>query len=257
VQCGRASPCLYYRDDWFRFKVVRNPYDRAVSSFIHVMKYKELREKVVPLKDRTSLSFSRYVNILEKLSVRDLQGFAGAHGGLQSHSYERVFYNSNVTVFHEIVQAENPVESLARINSKVGTNFSVGFRAHHYAERKGTVNRFVGNMPWNLLENQIPSNYGLFYNYEIKLRVQQVYLWDILLYSYSFPYKLNTAVGLTSSFAPAPTFASATATATASASYNSSINQAASVDSDTEGLKEREHSQSQGHSSIAVTVSSS
>jgi hypothetical protein len=169
------------------------------------MKYQELREKVVPLKDRATLTFNRYVNILEKLSVRDLQGFAGAHGGLQSHSYERVFYNSNVTVFHEIVQAENPYESFARINNKLGTNFSVGFKAHHYAERKGTMNRFVGNMPWNVLENQIPSNYGLFYNFEIKLRVQQVYLWDILLYNYTFPYKLNTGVGATSSYSSTTT----------------------------------------------------
>jgi hypothetical protein len=189
-QCGKATPCMFYRPDWFRFKVVRNPFDRAVSSFIHIMKYPSLGEKIIPTKERTTLTFAKYVAILEKFPTKDLQGFAGAHGGLQSQPYERHYYRTNTTVFHETVQAENPHETLERINRRLGTNFSAGFRAHHFAERNSAAKKFVGKTPWNLLANQIPASYGCFYNHELRLRVHHVFLWDILLYNYSFPYQL-------------------------------------------------------------------
>eukprot|EP01040_Poterioochromonas_malhamensis_P008291 gene8291-8968_t len=190
AKCGKATPCVYYSQDWFRFKIVRNPWDRAVSSYIHVMKYPELREKVISPKDRQTLTFAKFVTLLEKLSPKELQGFAGAHSGLQSQPYERLSYGTNVSVFHEIVQAENAEESLQRINRRLGTNYTKVFRGHHFAERRNDINHYVGNVPWNQLQDNIPSNYGLFYNHELRLRVHQLYLWDILLYNYSFPFTL-------------------------------------------------------------------
>ena len=201
-RCGRANACMYYDENWFRFKVVRNPWDRVVSSYIHIMTYKELREKFIPFKERNHLSFQKFIFLLEKMPSKDLQGFAGAHAGYQSHPYERILYQrrqqeghsqaSKYLVFHEIVQSENPLPALTRINQKLGTQFHLTFKAHHYADRKDqTQNRFVGNIPWPRLQSQIPRNYGLFYNPELKLRVHQLYLWDILLYNYSFPFNFQ------------------------------------------------------------------
>eukprot|EP00599_Poterioochromonas_sp_BG-1_P009013 CAMPEP_0173139440 /NCGR_PEP_ID=MMETSP1105-20130129/4266_1 /TAXON_ID=2985 /ORGANISM="Ochromonas sp., Strain BG-1" /LENGTH=90 /DNA_ID=CAMNT_0014052185 /DNA_START=878 /DNA_END=1150 /DNA_ORIENTATION=- len=50
------------------------------------------------------------------------------------------------------------------------------------------MKQFVGNVSWDLLRNQIPEDYGLFYNYHIKDMVDEIYAWDIRLYKYRFPY---------------------------------------------------------------------
>jgi hypothetical protein len=191
-RCGRATPCMYESKEWFRFKIVRNPFDRAVSSYIHIMRYPVLRDKVVPRKDRTTLSFSKFLSLLEKISPKDMQGYAGAHGGYQSQPYERLFYGrADVVIFHEIIQTENPLPAIERINKRLGTNFTIGFKGHHHADRKEGLEKFVGNMSWSDLKDQIPKNYGLFYNSELKLKVHQIFLWDILLYNYTFPYDLK------------------------------------------------------------------
>jgi hypothetical protein len=35
--CGIGSPCLMHDNSWFKFKIVRNPFDRAVSSYLFMM----------------------------------------------------------------------------------------------------------------------------------------------------------------------------------------------------------------------------
>lgn len=191
-KCGRATACMYESKDWFRFKVVRNPFDRAVSSYIHIMRYPVLRDRVIPRKDRATLSFSKFINLLEKVPLKDMQGYAGAHGGYQSQPYERFYYGrSDITVFHEIVQTENPLPVIERINKRLGTNFTIGFKGHHHADRKEGLKKFFGDMSWNDLQSQIPKDYGLFYNSELRLKVHHIFMWDILLYNYTFPYDLK------------------------------------------------------------------
>ena len=93
--------------------------------------------------------------------------------------------------FHEIVYAENPEESLRRVNIATGANFSMTYHSGHFAPRNETIHKFVGNMPWRILQNEIPSSYSFFYNHELKERVASLYKWDLHLYHYEFPYTLS------------------------------------------------------------------
>jgi hypothetical protein len=45
--CGKTSHCMYLDNSWFRFKVVRNPYDRIVSSFLYILQNPPLYKSAV------------------------------------------------------------------------------------------------------------------------------------------------------------------------------------------------------------------
>eukprot|EP01040_Poterioochromonas_malhamensis_P002772 gene2772-2950_t len=132
--CGHATYCTYYDPFWFRFKVVRNPFDRAVSSYLYVMKTNWLNEFLPAHIKRAS--FEGCINYLLTLSPDTFQYFCTRHAGPQSQYYERFVYIENKKmedgnstmknpyppVFHEIVKVENSQSAFERINRKTGIN---------------------------------------------------------------------------------------------------------------------------------------
>lgn len=194
-RCGHATPCQYESPDWYRFKVVRNPYDRAVSSYIHMMKYPALRDMIVPPEKREDLTFEQFLQMLTKMPPGRMQGLLGAHAGYQSQPYERKFWrlrhNSTMRVFHHIVHSEDLDKDLEILNNATHGNFQKADKGIHLTHRKNDTNYFVGNVSWNVLLDHIPSDYGLFYNSHLKNLVTQIYMWDIEIYQYKFPFVLQ------------------------------------------------------------------
>lgn len=185
ARCGRATACMYYQDDWYRFKVVRNPYDRVVSSYVYVMKTNFLT-KFIPYQLRNA-SFEQFIDLLSSLRSDDLQEYAYRHASLQSQPYERYLYQQNISIFHEIVQVENITHSLQRIYQKTGILYDFNFIPKHYQKRV-ILNKYVGNLTWTELQHQVPKNYGLFYNSITREKVAKIFHWDLLLYNYSYPF---------------------------------------------------------------------
>jgi hypothetical protein len=188
-RCGTATPCMFESKYWYRFKIVRNPYDRAVSSFIHIMTYAGLRAKVVPPERFDNFTYEEFLDHLLTLTPHVLQGLAGGHVSYQSQPYERMFFGTNVTVFHTIVKSENLAEGLAKVNKDTGAHFQIADKGSHLAHRHDETNYFVGNMSWELLKDRIPTDYGHFYNHRIKDKTLQVFSWDIRMYKYNYPFK--------------------------------------------------------------------
>lgn len=188
LRCGMATSCMYESKDWYKFKVVRNPYDRIVSSYIHLMKYPIIQHKIVPIEKSETLTFEEFLNILIKLTPGELQGLAGAHLGYQSQPYERRLARLNQTLFHTIIYSESLQDGINKVNLDTNSKFKKGDRGIHVVIKNKTMKQFVGNVSWDLLRNQIPEDYGLFYNYHIKDMVDEIYAWDIRLYKYRFPY---------------------------------------------------------------------
>jgi hypothetical protein len=193
-RCGFANPCMYESPDWYRFKVVRNPYDRAVSSYIHVMKHEVLREMLIPAAQKDSLTYEQFLEILHKLPYTKMQGLLGAHVGYQSQPYERKFWkskNESAAIFHHIVHIEQIEEDLAILNNQTNSHFQQGDKGVHVTTRSNETNHFVGNVSWHLLQDHIPIDYGRFYNQRTKELATNIFIWDISMYKYKFPFKID------------------------------------------------------------------
>lgn len=186
ARCGRATPCMYYDPTWFRFKIVRNPFDRAVSSYVYIMKTPMLSKFIPP--NLTNASFEQFIEFLSNLRQDDLQEYAYRHASFQSQPYERYLYQqNNRSIFHEILKIENITESLQRIYKKTGILYDFNFIPKHFQKRT-KIEKYVGNLSWSeLLLQGVPMNYGYFYNSETKEKVANIFKWDLILYNYSYP----------------------------------------------------------------------
>ena len=184
--------------------MVRNPFDRAVSSYLYVMKTGFLNEFLPKHIKRTS--FEGFINYLLTLSPDVFQYFCTRHAGPQSQYYERFVYIENKKmedgnstmknpyppVFHEIVKLEDSKQSFERIHHQTGIRYQLKYSSKtHFQSRNGNIHSFVGNLTWDELnrnQNGIPQSYGYFYNEDLKAKVEKLYYWDLLLYNYTYPF---------------------------------------------------------------------
>jgi hypothetical protein len=193
--CGAATPCTYLDPTWYRFKVVRNPYERAVSSFLHCVKWKILPEIEKP--ERISfLDFITWAKALPR--DQNLANYCGyGHFRIQSTAYERYLYKQGQRLFKQIVHVENPTPDLVAINKALGTHFSlrgndyaVASTGGHSTRHNTTINRFVGNVSYHELmkDPEAMPSYKYFYDAKIYKMVSEIYGADVIMYGYTFPW---------------------------------------------------------------------
>lgn len=150
--------------DWcnpeiFKFKVVRNPYTRAVSSYF---KYLEKFQDV---------SFYEFIEIfLQK------QGLAACDPHYQMQSLQTDEY------LNKVVKLENFEEEIQKINELLNTNFKTNYTSFHHHE-KLPPSHFIG-MEKRRNSKVIPA-YKDFYNEEIKNIIYNLYKRDFISYNYS------------------------------------------------------------------------
>lgn len=192
-RCGRATPCMMYDPNYYRFKIVRNPFSRVVSGFIHIMRSPILIKQYIPLENRKKITFNHFIEILKQLNDTELQHYGQGHCSYQSQPYERDNYGKkDIVIYHSYVHAEDSDYQLEQINQFIGSNFSLT-NIIREGVKKNThyQNQYVGNVPWWKLKDRVPRDYGLFYNSYSKKLIEKVFHWDLLLYNYTFPYQLT------------------------------------------------------------------
>jgi hypothetical protein len=186
--CGNAYWCMYFDPTWYRFKVVRNPYERAVSSYIHCMETVILT-KLIPASQHNTTSFLDFMRLVSRLPEKTVYRVALQHISYQVSTLERdLKHHQNISLYRTIVKIEDPTEALATINNATGSNFSLKFKSSHHTRRHNGTQIFVGDKPYDEIRNSIPETYKYFYNSEIKALVEKVYLRDLKMYNYSYPY---------------------------------------------------------------------
>jgi hypothetical protein len=194
-RCGKVNPCMLESSDWYRFKVVRNPYDRVVSSYFHVMKYDILRDEFIPPTLSHKCSFKQYLQLLKEVPHSKMDGFLGGHAGYQVNPLERELFFHNphkIVLFHKIVKQENFQKDLLDVNLATKSHFKKDDLAFpHFVQRHHGEGHFVGTIPYNFIRNKIPSDYGLFYNTQIRNLVQEIFAFDLMVYNYTFPFALG------------------------------------------------------------------
>ena len=197
-KCGMGTACLFLDKSWYRFKVVRNPYDRAVSSYLQLCRYPQYSLEIVKPEKLGSLSFQSFLETIVKFPTRKMERLGNGHAGYQALAYERHAYvhnrrhrNDTIKLFDHIVKVETMHEDLEKfVNPATGAHFLPDYKGDHLAKRHNETHSFVGNVPWDELKSRIPEDYGLFYNSHLKELVAKIFYWDITIYNYTFPFTL-------------------------------------------------------------------
>jgi hypothetical protein len=161
-------------DDFIKIKYVRNPYDRAVSSYIHGCKHPFLFENC----RNKNPSFLMFLHLLldKTLSINAGQN----HWNIQN-SFPEIKYD-------EIIKIESLESETKRLNQKYDIKLKWDFNSSHHVKKNNKIDNFF-NFPASdvkkyLDENKELPTYDSFYNYEIKEMVYQIYKTDIKKYNY-------------------------------------------------------------------------
>lgn len=193
-KCGRASPDTFESADWYRFKVVRNPFIRAVSSYYHVApRIGLLLQHTNAPTPPGNMSFADFVGFMERVNVRHLYEI-GRHISFQHRHYE---LNATTKAFHRIVKVEELDDAVVPLNADIRnhpgglgrpfiSNATYTGKTDHVD--KVNVTAFIGRDSWYSVRSMHPMNYGVMYDEDLRKRVEKIYAIDLKLYNYSWPF---------------------------------------------------------------------
>ena len=147
--------------DYLKLNFVRNPYSRAVSSYLHL--------------SINNLSFYEFL-----LNLFNNKYEYNIHYASQHHLLEK-----KQKIYNEIIKIENIDSEIERINKKYNIKLEYNSVSNHHSQKHLNEKKYVGYIKYSNIKN-IPS-YKYFYDDErIKQLVYDIYKIDINLYNYTF-----------------------------------------------------------------------
>jgi len=196
--------------NWYKFKVVRNPYSRAVSSYFHTMnllwrsffKRSNVFLSLVELNDNVlSISFEKFYKIYydNYVTAVGYQPFNDHdYVSLQSADVEWHLYEQNKgSIFNRIVKVENLESDLYLINNETNMNYqpiNYIMKSSHYnwtSHNTKIVEKLnYGQMAFKQFikgtKLVYPQDYRVFYSDETKELLSKIFRKDLILYDYKF-----------------------------------------------------------------------
>lgn len=165
-------------DSYYKFKVVRNPFARAVSSYIHAMKhdYEDIKLKIFFNTQSKDISFRQFVEYVHHLIINR----CNVHHRLQKEWFE------DEISFNKICKLENLDEDIAVVNTDANVNLIITDKySHHHVKKKDISSGNVSEKMWSQLSGNIPS-YKCFYANDLIDKVAEIYRDDLSTYHYSY-----------------------------------------------------------------------
>jgi hypothetical protein len=155
---------------YFKFKVVRNPYDRATSIYLHAMRYDMIQGS-------PDWSFRQFVIALGLSGQLD-----DIHFAPQVQHYEL----KRPGLFNAIVKLESFADDIAEVNRQSGASFSLEGLLHspHHIPRVGDCRECVADVPWSALKERPIPIWIAFYTDDLKRAVVGQFENDFRLYRY-------------------------------------------------------------------------
>ena len=163
----------------YTFKVVRNPYLRAVSAYVHTMKKEVMHAPVAGVlrtKD-ADISFRQFVDFLSKSDLLTCD----PHYALQ----KKYFEFEHPGCFKKIVHLEKLEEGIREVNAEGHQHFDLsGLTSHHHTEVTDDPGYDVSDLKWSRIANSIPPHHA-FLNPELTQVLFALYRDDFEDYGYA------------------------------------------------------------------------
>ena len=174
---GRVTEKHMNSKNYLKLKFVRNPFNRAVSSFIHCCKYPFLLAEY----ENSNPSFNDFLKLLhsKKLGIN----CGGGHYRIQNWDLNRIY--------DKIIQIENINDHIHSLNQKYNVNLKNDFSSNHHVKKSKYIKNF-GNVKRNEILNYFASNnqesptYDSYYSDENYQLVSDIYSDDITPLGYTF-----------------------------------------------------------------------
>lgn len=176
-------------DEYHVIKLVRNPYTRAVSSYVECLYQLETNnpsaKKLMTKRGRVALkekySFAEFLDALTFINIKN----SDIHWQCQRHPAER---NNTITI-DTLVKLETPTDILnhleKQLNLKPTEPFKFSASPHHNKKMTSEEQSFLGYTPLNADVRLQTPPYDCFYNAELEQKVATIYKEDFEWYQYA------------------------------------------------------------------------
>ena len=156
-----------------------SPFRRAVSSYLHLSKYKLLKKKI-DKQNLKNISFYDFLVLIKNYSLKQ-----NIHFKLQTfHKYKKLDI--------EYFKMEEIEDRYKLLKDKYNLNYK-NFSSNHYIE-ESDCKEFCGYTNYNDLKGNIPKHYKYFYNDKIQDLVEEIYGIDIKTFNYTWEEFLNSDI---------------------------------------------------------------
>ena len=192
TQVYRKSPAYQagvHRAEYGKFRylrLVRDPFARAVSSYLHMIRTVGDHAFHAPfneflgrdIEDREGASFADFCEFLLAIDTARCD----VHYRRQAHPME---VDGLIDIDH-IIHLENLSAELAPVARKYGLkHYSVEeLSASHHNTRRSQSDSFVGDLVFRRTEEDVYPDFRAFYNNELAAKIEHVYSEDFARYGY-------------------------------------------------------------------------
>jgi hypothetical protein len=163
------------------YKLVRNPYNRAVSSFFHTLAHKDIMNQVAP-DIHDGLSFKQFLNQVSDIGVK--RGLINIHIAQQYVEGEELFIKNYIHLEDFGTKIRNIEKKYNLLESPIQNIIK---SPHHYTQKmtdKGKQTFAEVKMSKETLNKTLP-HYKNFYDAETKDLVRKLFKKDFKQYGYN------------------------------------------------------------------------
>jgi len=172
---------------YLKIKVVRNPFERAVSSYMHFLGM--LEEKHPALNNnfninykKMSYSFAEFLNMLKDININNCD----IHWRRQFQLVERQFQ------FDHIIHLKNSKKELLSIEETYNLKKTLDIEklAHsgHHSKKKESDGEFCGYKSFTFEIRKNRPSYKFFYNHKLEESIRTIYNLDFEKYNFDLAY---------------------------------------------------------------------
>lgn len=176
---GRVTLDELKSNSYYKFKVVRNPFTRVVSSYFQSMKHKYLEVSDGLNKDFDSITFTDFIDYLETKNLTN----CNSHYSLQKHWYEYKIKD----LFDLIIKVEDLDKGFTKLQQQTDFKNLVESNLQHVRKTKTNqqINFVVADVPWFYIQLAKPE-YKYFYTPQLIQKVASLYHDDLKEYGYTY-----------------------------------------------------------------------